>query len=163
MNDKLQLNPWIEGYLIVAIKKIRRVEFIELLNYPNENRYDEDIEFYISMIGHEIYEKELNIHRAERIRKLAPYYIKYKVFYSLVDSNILQLLNKQNEHDDNRPYNYVLVSYCENIVIEYERLLAEFRRYKIKKTFVDGYCRLRDLDRILEVHKADGKELINSI
>ncbi|MCB1179617.1 MAG: hypothetical protein KDK36_18710 [Leptospiraceae bacterium] len=160
---KNNLNPNINGYLIIAVKKIRHVEFIELLNYPNENKYDEDIEFYISMIGDEIYEKELNLHKAERIRKIASNYIKYKVFYSLSDENLLESISEQDKYDDGRSFDYVITSFCENIVIEYERLLNEFRKHPISKITTDGYCRKRELNKIIEIHKLSGVELINTL
>jgi hypothetical protein len=164
MSDRTQLNPWIEGFLIIAVRKIRKIEFIELLHYISENRYDEDLEFYISMLGDGIYDKELNIHKAERIRKLAPHYIKYKVFYTLTDENIMQMLSEhQRISDDYRPFDYVLTSYCENIVVEYERLCSEFRKYRPNKISIDGYCRLKHLNSILDIHKQAGKELVNLI
>ncbi|MCB1157007.1 MAG: hypothetical protein H7A25_23625 [Leptospiraceae bacterium] len=154
------LDPKIEGYLIITLKKIRYIDFIELLNYTSENRFDEDLEFYISRLGTGIYDKEINIHRANRLRSIASNFVKYKIFYTFSLDNIEEELRSYPEHDDGRPFDYILSSFCENIIEEYSKACLDFYK-KSQRIPGEACCRLKDINELLEEHKFTGKEIVN--
>ena len=102
----------LSGYIIIAYKKIRPVVNIELLNYISENRLDTDLEFYKSLLPDKIYDKELDFNRIQRIRKIAPHYIKYSTYYTLerygIETQLKDAIVERNS-DNLRYFDYVFL------------------------------------------------------
>jgi hypothetical protein len=137
MNDSV-INPAQLGNLVIAIKKVPEVSFIELLNYVGEDRMDPFLEFYIDLIGKEIYDRDLRFPKAERVRRIAPHYARCEIYYSFSEEDKIKTTLKGS-------YDYVLVTRMENIITAYERATTQIRKLSNKKVSLDFFCRVKDI------------------
>lgn len=147
MNDSI-INPSQCGSLVIAIKKVPRFTFIELLNYVGEDRMDPFLEFYIDLIGKEIYDRDLRFPKAERVRKIAPHYARCEVYYSFSEED--KIRNSLIGH-----YDYVLVTRMENIITAYERAISQIRKISNKKVSLDFFCRVKDICRWIDSYREE--------
>ncbi|MCB1160905.1 MAG: hypothetical protein H7A25_00265 [Leptospiraceae bacterium] len=153
----------VPGKIIIAYKKLRKVENIEILNYLSENRFDADINCYISLLGGLSDEEDLNFHRANRIRKISQHIIRYHILYCIhrnPESVIEEFI--QSQQDNKRAFDYILLNETENVVLDYHLFLRELTRLEHKKINMSGFCRLKDFKEFIEDYEEYGEILINA-
>ncbi|MEM7182472.1 MAG: hypothetical protein AAF518_16275 [Spirochaetota bacterium] len=139
------VNPAIPGFLIFTFEKIRKIQFSELLQDHNLNEigFDPNIAFYLDRLGDFESTKDLNLHRANRVRNLAKHYAICELFYTNKMTSKIESEIKQASYD------YVLIAEVEDIVKSFHNARLKFTRITGNGTF----CKIKDVAKILAIHK----------
>ncbi|MEM7180565.1 MAG: hypothetical protein AAF518_06615 [Spirochaetota bacterium] len=137
------LNPAISGYLIFVFQKLRNIQFSELLKDHNKAVLDPTIDFYLERLGSFLYHKDLDLHKANRVKEIAKHYTTYQVFYT-------DTMDSQTESElASIAHSYMLIAHSENIVRGYQQALYDFHRICKNGT----YCKIKDTSKILSIHR----------
>ncbi|MEM7179513.1 MAG: hypothetical protein AAF518_01265 [Spirochaetota bacterium] len=156
----------LSGYIVIACKMIRPVVNIELLNYVSQNKYDDDIEFFLAHLDGKIYETELDFEKADKIRIFSRDYLKYQIHHSTDGRNIgekLAKLNTDGKYDDLRPFEYIFLWESEDMVTDYESFRAKLQNIAYKDCQFPGFCETNKLKQFLKSFEEYGDVLHNTI
>ncbi|HMV76363.1 MAG TPA: hypothetical protein PKA14_00415 [Leptospiraceae bacterium] len=145
MNSDSIINPRKEGYLIFAFSNLREIAFSELLQDHDKICFDFTLDFYLDRLQGFLFTKDLSIHRAKRLRKIARQYMKYEILYS--ESSAEQILSAL----DVSKYHYILIAKTDHLVQAYSQI-----QFKFRNTAKDGtYIRTRDIPKILKIYRTN--------
>ena len=145
---------------------IRPVVNIELLNYVSQNKYDDDIEFFLAHLDGKIYETELDFEKADKIRIFSKDYLKYQVHYSIDGRNTAEKLARQNtdgKYDDLRPFDYIFLWESEDMVTDYESFRTKLAGIAYTGCSLSGFCETNKLKQFLKPFEEYGNVLHNTI
>ncbi|MEM7180448.1 MAG: hypothetical protein AAF518_06020 [Spirochaetota bacterium] len=157
-------NERISGFVLIGLKGIRQVNNIEILNYLSENRFDDDVFFYLSLMGGLKDEEDLDFKKVDRIRKIAPAFLKYHITYT-TQANPRRTIEEYNltQPDDKRNYDYILLWESENLIEEYKNFCLDFRSMDEKKFNFPGYCRRKKVQSHLQDYEPYGEILVDDL
>lgn len=137
------LNPRKKGYLIFGFNLLRDIAFSELLKDHNKICKDYTLDFYLDKLGSFIFTKDLSLHKARRVQKIASHYMKYEVLFS--EAEIEEILSELTATS----YDYLLIAKTDDLIRGYQQILYTFHRIAKNGT----YIKTRDISKILKNYK----------
>ncbi|MEM7183830.1 MAG: hypothetical protein AAF518_23190, partial [Spirochaetota bacterium] len=156
----------LSGFIVFTLKRIRQPVNIEILNYLSENRFDDNVEFYIDLLGKKLHEREINFLRAERIRKISQGYARFGIYYTPTSQQILEKLktfNQEAPSDNGREYDYVFLWDSEDMVSDYKGFSLDLYKLQTGKVKLPNYCKIKKIKSYLEDYEPYGEVLVDRI